>query len=222
MKNEHKSITSHQAAKLIYRTDSPTAAQVAEVEGAIESGLLAAPRKGGLLSKATTTPAAVASFLAEKSMERRTKQFQRNTPTSDKRGHSEEIGNILKTSLREYFLAVLLLRKSKSATTRFECGVIIGQVVVLTVFALVTVGVIWSTIVPSPASERIAIEAWLDANTDEHEVQKVCPPADPPTDDRVVIRVEYRYRRPPGRTIQTMQYFTIENNQVTRVDSEMP
>ena len=72
-----------------------------------------------------------------------------------------------------------------------------------------------------PPEEYLMIEQWLEENTEEYRIKRIHAAGQAKTQESKVMKVEYYYRRPPGRGVDTVLFFTFGDDGIERVDSEL-
>ncbi len=130
---------------------------------------------------------------------------------------ASQVRQVYHDILKEYFQALILRRRTRHTTRRFGRAVLAGQVGLLLVFVAAVAGSVKPLFSNSPP-EQAAIQQWLGEHAPGYKVTKWYPPE--PDGEGVRVRVQYRYRTRQGKGIHTDRLFVIEDNHVTRVDSE--
>ena len=121
-------------------------------------------------------------------------------------------------TLKQYFLAVFLKRKTHDASKLFKRAVLAGQITFLCAVALLVVFTArWAF--PPLSEERAAAVAWLEANTDRYRIVQFHPTSYD-ENGNAQLWIEYHYSTPQGRGVDTKRVFTVANGQVIAVDSE--
>jgi hypothetical protein len=213
-----------EAARLIYRTPSPSERQIRRVYERMKAGLLAVRDCDGEPSGWTTTEQALAEYLA-KSMVRRKPSPTGPLPgraekrRSDRRWRKEarearRLRDVYRGMWRDYFLAVLLRRRAAHRSAAFRRAVIVGQAAILGALLAACVATVRFTLAPA-IPEHAAIERWIDANTDRHQITRWHPAVPAPDRRGVLVEVEYRYASGSPRAIHTRRIFRVVGSQVS-------
>jgi hypothetical protein len=199
MNDLERALTPEQAAKIVYNTAAPDRGQVERIRSKIQDGSIRRSARGGI----TTTPRAIADYLAKKTAGANPRKSQRA---------AEGMPNLYRELLKDYFLAVLLRRKVERRSNVFAGLVIAMQLAIITLPILSFVWVYRTSIAGALKSpERIAVERWLEANTDEYGIESM-------TGTPASARVKYWYQNKGSKRITTDRIFTIAGESVTSVD----
>jgi len=205
-----KRLNIKRAAGLIFRTAKPTAEQMQRVAEWIAQGELAGDSRG-------TTAAAVADFIARSALDRRNSGSRAAAARRHSAAHAEEMHDLYRQTLKQYFLAVLLRRKVHHASKRFRRAVLAGQIGLL-LASLLLILASFRTFFPPLAPERAAVVEWLEANVEDYRLIKFHP-TKYDENGNARVWVEYHYRTPQGRGVDTRRGFTIAGDRVVAVDS---
>lgn len=193
-----------EVARLIFRTKSPTEAQVARVQKLMKSGLLLECQCVGPPAQWTTTAGAIADYLAKESLKRQTgKQTITDSSAAPvpsifedrvyEPDNSAQLKSLYKGIWSDYFLTVFMQRKTVNHSAKFKQAVLAGQVVLLVglIFAMLSV-VKLSTVAVPP--EHAIVERWIDEHTDSYTVRKWYPIVPAKNGEGAMLRVEYSYK----------------------------
>lgn len=220
------------AARLIFRTRTPSDKQVHRIYQLMKAGALTVRNFAGPPLKWTTTEAAVADFLAAGQVHRtlghpaveaakkRAALQATESPTQLPANYEEEsvkLRGVYQSIWRDYFLAVMLRRRTAHRSRTFQRAVVAGQVILLLTMIVTFIGGFRYTFLPAPP-EHLAIEHWIELNTDEFHVSKWHPTVPASDGDGSVVRVEYRYQKESQRWIYTDRTFRVCGDEVTEIE----
>ena len=225
--NSLRVLSVEEAACILYSTTSPSEQQLGKVRTKIQKGLLKRSDKGHW----TTTPQAIAEYLAARAAHERDVQFAKNHSPEEPRAsrgkqpriaaerpHGDrEVSGLYRAMLRDYFLAVALRRRARNRSQAFERAVIAGQAA----FLILAAGLFfwgYQQVFAAVAPERAAVERWLAENTGEYQIVEWFPahPSDE-APDTTVQRVQYKYFSSSHKGIVTDRTFLIRDGQVTEM-----
>lgn len=207
-------LTAVQAARRIYQTSQPTAEQVGRVVQKIESGVLPRGPKGG----ATTTVEAVAEYLARRETARASAHVQQRGEQRLRRRRQVQvpIAHLYRELLADYFLAVLLRRRTKDRSSAFRWAVVATQVLLLVtaLYAFVAVAAprFRQRIIPP---HDLAAQSWLEGHYQDVEVKSVRVLS---RSHATVVQAAFSYRV-NNRRIHSTLMLTLDGNKVVSVDS---
>ncbi len=202
-----KRLSFREAAKLIYRVEQPSAAQVERVRQHVVNKELAGDKRG-------TWGASVAEFLARSAIQQQ-REARRDMPPVGHRDPRLDVAAVYQETLKSYFVAVLFRRRQRHAGKRFERAVQIGQGALL--LGILTLGIFSiRRSFPPLSPERAAVLRWLDKQTSQARIKSWHTPA-PDDDGSVRLRVEYHYVTARGKGIDTDRIFVIAGGEVIRV-----
>lgn len=219
------------AARVIYRTRSPSDKQVHRVYEQMKIGTLKVRDYGGPPLKWTTTEEALAEFLAANQVERakaqqaiqdairRSREGADEKPiarTTDDANEMEKLRDVYRHIWRDYFLAVMLRRRVQHRSKTFHRAVVGGQMLLLVVLVGTFIGGVRLTFRPTPPEHK-AVERWLADNTDEYKVTRWHPIEPAVNGEGAVVRVEYRYFKDSRRAIYTDRIFRVIADDVTEL-----
>lgn len=202
-----KVLTAQRAAALLYNTQTPTMEQVAKVQAKIARGMLVRSNRGGW----TTTPGAIAQYLADKSSKEAARSGRK--ATAIRRGAT--MPGFYRELVKDYLLAMMMRRTLRKRSAVFLYAVSAMQVALVLTPLVVTITT-WRSVdaARSISTERAAVERWLANKYYEHQVQTLTETSDGTT------HVKFWYRQKDSKRIESDRVFTIESGQVTNV--EMP
>lgn len=219
-------ITVEQAARLIFRTDSPTPPQVGEIGGLLRSGALRQSEKQNF----TTTRQAVAEYLAAQelrkqearrsrpSSENASTRARREAPPDDKRrATSRELGErklrrVYRELLNDHFLSVIVGGRARNYSAEFQRVVFALRCLLLVL--LLGVGA-WTISQIKFTSKQDIVLAWLDANCTAPEVLETQPAHSRPGGK--AVRVRYRHVAKDQQTQIADRIFVIGDSEVIRI-----
>ena len=220
------------AARLIFRTRNPTDEHIHRVYKQMKSRTLAVHDASGPPLKWSTTEEAVADFLAANKIEqtlghpaiaaaKQRAKWTSNVGVSALPPNYEEESATLREMYhgiwKEYFMAVILRRRAAHHSKNFRRAVVVGQAIWL----VGMLGVFFGTFrlgFQSTPPERLAIERWIDVNTDEYRVTRWYPSK--ALDGGMHVRVEYRYQKDSRRSIHTDRTFSVQGDAVSEVSDD--
>lgn len=224
---ESQLLSDVEAACAIYGTQHPTEQQIGQVRLRISRGVLDRSDNGGW----TTTSRAVADFLAKAAVHHRNRatspaaaageavEHERRAALAARRVRDEAgLDGFYRDLLRDYFLAVVLRRKTKRSSATFGRAVSIGQIAVLLLpIWLVYFG--YRTVVALTAPpEHAAVLAWLEENAAAHKVAEWFSPVDYEEGTGRLIRVRYKYTGEGSpKAILTDRLFVVADGRVVNV-----
>lgn len=117
--------------------------------------------------------------------------------------------------------AALLHRDNYRAAERLGM-VAVGMQVVLLLGALVAGAMFVVGQFEPPSPEATAVQRWIEEkHPGRIEISRCESPRPAPDGDGVVMRVRYHYVTRGNKRIETSQWFTIDDDRVVRVDSEL-
>ena len=225
-----RSLTLHEAAQFICRTPKPSAEQLARVRLELEHGVLQGrnDEKYGW----TTSASCVAEYLARRKLhQQRAKRaaVDGGEPAAASTAHppgsadhyraQQALQSVYRDILKDYFLTVLMRRSLRHQSRGFQCAVVAGQFLLL---AILIGGMIWSvqaSLVPQPPEQK-AVQEWLAKNFPDCQIRG-WPPAAPAPDGRgVSVRVQFRYKPPTGKGVETERTFVVNGEQVIPVSDD--
>jgi hypothetical protein len=227
--SSQKPVSIVEAARLIYRTRSPSERQIRRVYQRMKAGLLEVHEYGGEPTEWTTTEQSLAEYLATSMVKPRkpppaAEAAQRagdglgrraRRSTKDIR-EARRLRDVYRGMWRDYFLAVLLRRRTAHRSTAFRRAVVAGQAAILVGLIAVCAAAVRFAIEPVPP-QRAAIDRWIDAITDRHEITRWHPAQSAPDGRGVLVEVEYRYASGSPRTIHTRRTFRVVGDEVSEV-----
>jgi len=216
-----------EVTRLIFRTKSPSEAQVARVQKLMKSGLLLECKCVGPPAQWTTTAGAIADYLARESLKR---QAEKQTITDsssvpvpsifEDRVYEPEDAAQLKSLYKgiwsDYFLTVFMQRKTVNHSGTFKRAVLAGQVIVLLIMVIAMISVVNFSMESVPP-ERVVVERWIAENTDEYTIQTWFPPQPAASGEGVLMRVKYSYKSGGSKVIYTDRNFLIVDDQASLV-----
>jgi hypothetical protein len=211
-KSSGETLTPHDAARQIFNVAKPTEQQVSTVLGLIKSGVL---RKASA-EHWNTTVSAVAQYLAQQ-------ESQRLHARKDARSHSgakigpdgKPLSRFYEDVLREYFMAVLLQRRSTEYSGVFYWAVIATQAITLFLGVVVIVAIIYQAArLPFVSPQHAAVKKWLQNRHDIMEVSEIKPAPGVPN----ALQVKFTYRE-GGRIVQSQLHLTMSGNEVAGISS---
>ena len=234
-----------EAARTLFRASTPSDEQILRVCRLMRTGALRPRERAGPAMHWTTTPTALAEFLAASAVQRTTTQQPEAREQAEPAQMAEEADGIddppspapspdtasgrapannwddpsgvYREIWRDYFLAMLLRRRTDRHGAAFQRAVVIGQGMVL--FALVSVlvaTVFGISSLCAPAGNE-AVLRLIDASTDDYSITRWHAAAPHPAGEGELIRVEYRYRKESNRWIQTERTFHVTGNSAVEV-----
>lgn len=213
MSEQARVLNAVQAARRIYQTSQPTAEQVGRVVQKIESGVLPRGPKGG----ATTTVEAVAEYLARRETARASAHVQQRGQPRLHRGRQAQgpIAHLYRELLTDYFLAVLLRRRTKDRSATFRWAVVATQALLLTaaLYAFVAVAAprFRQRVIPP---QQLAAQSWLEGHYQDVEVKSIRVLTKSPA----TVQAAFSYRV-NNRRIHSSLMLTLDGNKVVNVDS---
>jgi hypothetical protein len=199
------------AARRIYNTPQPSAEQVGRVVEKMRSGALKQSEQGG----ATTTVDALADYMARRELARNAKhQRQRQPDEQTPLDGAVPVAHVYEGLLKNYFLAVLLRRKTSRDSKAFQRVVLATQLAILCCGLLAIGGVaVRLTQASRERPEQRAIAAWLAKHYADPKVTEVRPLADAAH----AFRVQFNYRV-NNRRIYSNLRITLQGEQVVDAD----
>jgi len=226
-----------EAARTLFRSATPSDDQILRVCRLLRAGALRPKQRAGSPLEWTTTPAALADFMASSVVQR----AQRSEPLDRSLlAHSEdvpiqpegmpcsgaaandwpELSGVYREIWRDYFLAMLLRRRTDRYGTTFKRAVVLGQAVALLAIVSLFVTALTGMRALYVPSERAAILHMIDKTTDEFAVTQWHTAVPAPQGDAELIRVEYRYRNGSKRWIHTDRTFLVTEDTVFELESD--
>jgi hypothetical protein len=221
-----RAITPREAAEIVFGTAHPTNEQLRLVYARMRSGALRLNDPDCPPARWTTNEQALAEFLAANQLGRGIKskggggepavaaaKALQARPNS--RRHVEvEFKSVYRDLWRDYFMAVMLRRRTAHRSRSFQHAVVAGQTTLL----LAMVALLWSTVVSLkvivPAEHR-AIAQRLDQEHAWHQIDRWHAPLSEDGGISQRIRVQYRYRSADSkRVVHTDRLFRVIGTQV--------
>lgn len=221
-----RAITPHEAAEIVFGTHKPTNEQLRLVYARMRSGALRLNDPESTPGRWTTNEQALAEFLAANQLGRGAKsrvgggepavaaakalQAQRNP-----RQQAEvEFKSVYRDLWRDYFMAVMLRRRTAHRSRSFQHAVVAGQTMLL----LAMVALLWSTVVSLKVvlpTEHRAIAQHLAQEHAWHQIDRWHEPLSDADGIGQKIRVQYRYRSADSnRVVHTDRIFQVIGTQV--------
>jgi hypothetical protein len=220
-----------EAARLIFRTSTPSDGQIHRIYELMKSGALQVHAFRGSPLRWTTTEEALAEFLAAHRVQQvksshaahvevaEKPALQADPPPPRKANDADETDLLLdvyRGIWRDYFRAVFLRRHAEHRSRAFARAVTAGQALVLLAFVtLAACSVRWAVVLVPP--EQKAVERWLKAETDDYAVTRWYPPEPVEGGQIVEVRVEYRYVKDSHRWIHTDRTFRVADGVAAEV-----
>ena len=224
-----KTLTVIDAARLMFRTKSPSQAQVSRIQKLIKAGALSNCHCEGPPLNWTTTAGSIAEYLAKESLQKQTAKHATSSgevkaPSifNAEKSESEneaELKSLYEGIWRDYFLSVFLRRKAAHHSKNFKRAVLAGQVLLLVLLVGTMVGGVRLTMEPVPP-ERSVVELWLEQNTEYYSINEWFPPEPAPNGPGKVLRVKYSYHKGNTRPIQTDRYFLVQGGTAQEIDTD--
>jgi hypothetical protein len=124
--------------------------------------------------------------------------------------------------VKDFFQALVFRRCATPCTSAsFDRAVLAGQIAAVLLVLVALMPIIQPMVTPAPP-EIAVIEAWMAGQySGPVKIQDYGTPRPNPNGPGVALRVSYRYQTQSQESINTKQWFLIENNQITSVDSEL-
>ena len=194
----------------------------------MKSGMLPVHDYGREPLEWTTTEGALADYLAARLSQPRAKptrlsegdQLPVKASRSTRRDRAAtELRSVYRGILRDYFLAIMLRRRTGSRSATFRRCVLAGQIVMLASFAGLLVTLV-RIATPAPRPEFDMVQKWIDEATDRYEVLRWHPIKIPPDGHGVVVEVEYKYAKDSSRTIFTRRSFRVVDETVEEIPAD--
>lgn len=224
-----------EAARTLYRSTTPSDEQILRVCRLMRTGALRSKERAGSPLDWTTTPSALADFLALSAVQRseaaaRTALalsedvanpseagLQTEMATGTAANNWGELSDVYREIWRDYFLVMLLRRRIVRRGAKFQRAVVTGQAILLIAMVSVLVTALFGMrALRAPAGNK-AILRQIDASTDDYSVTRWHPAVPHPAGEGELIRVEYRYRKDSNRWIHTQRTFHVTGNGVVEV-----
>lgn len=231
-KASHKPLSIVEAARVIYRTRSPSERQLRRVYQRMKSGVLKVHDYGGEPMRWTTTEQSLAEYLATSMVQTRkpppragrtqqagTLAGGQGSPSTSQRRQARRLRDVYRGMWRDYFLAVLLRRRAVHRSAAFRRAVVAGQAAILLGLVALCAATVRFAIAPVVA-EHAAIDRFIDAQSDRHEITRWHPTLSAPDGDGLLVEVEYEYASGSPRTIHTRRTFRVVGDQVSEVPME--
>lgn len=212
-------LTLAEAARLIYRTVEPTAAQVDRIRDKLKRGHLRGDRTGERV-----TAESVARYMAGVSTTAKLRQAGLGNPAAAGRGENLDtpalprppsgvasvksrkmLTGVYHEILRDYFAAVILRRATRRKSAAFDRAVVVGQVVVILLPIVLTLLI--ARAITGETAEQIAVRQWITDHDGRHEIVEWVPTVGQANGS--VVRVKYRYFTPSRKAIQTDRKFLV-------------
>lgn len=216
-------LTIVEAARLIFRAASLQSGHVRHVEKWLEQGEL----DGQCVdSKWYTSRDAIARFMARRAVDQLGEEDDggdgHNAPGQRRLSRYSDDGAlkiVYRQVLKDYFLAVLLRRRTRRIGRFWRRAVLAGQVALVASVAGVVLCVALLLMRPAPIEHR-AIDQWLaQTYQDGFTLMHIGTPLDH-GDTGDVFLVKYRYGSKHRGQIHTEQYFVVRDGKVIDVSSE--
>ena len=219
------------AARLLYRTDVPSDRQIGRIYERMKSGAIRVADAHGDPYDWITTERALADYVAAEMIKR---QASASTPASRRRSDAgaiamsalssqardaKQLRGVYHSIWRDAFMAVLLRRRIAHRSVAFQRSVFVAQVVLLGSLVGIVLGVVRLTVRPD-APERVAIECWIDENTDTHQITRWHPTRQAPEGPGVLVEVEYRYTNESRRPVNTRRTFRVAGEKVSELNQD--
>jgi hypothetical protein len=215
---EEQVLGPQEAARLIFNTAEPTAEQVITIRREIKRGVLHRSSQGGL----TTTTTAIADYFASRAAadlvtraETPAKPSTKGTAVGNGPQTEDEITGLYHTMLKDYFLGIFLQRQSRQYPDIFQRAVLAGQVLFVLAILAVVVFVAFDSngaFALGKSPERVAVEQWIAEKHARYEIVSVEGGGEG-TD----LTVQYCYRAPSGKQIETRRVFRVVDGNVSLV-----
>jgi hypothetical protein len=202
----------------------------------MRTGVLRPKECAGSPGNWTTTPSALAEFLAQSAVQR-TEALSRAAKTSSEdvenpgedASQSEvrvaatiannwgELSGVYREIWRDYFLAMLLRRRTVRHGAKFQRAVVIGQAVALiAIVSMFVTAVLGMSALRAPAGNK-AILRQIDAATDDYSITRWHAAVPHPVGEGELVSVEYRYRKQSNRWIHTQRTFHVTGETAVEV-----
>jgi hypothetical protein len=225
-KTTNKRLTIVDAARLLYRTDEPSDQQIGRIYERMKAGAIRVADTRGEPHDWLTTEQALADYVAAEMVKRQ----GGNSAAAVKRGpivvpttqvtsqslnrNARTMKDVYHSIWRDAFLAVLLRRRIEHRSANFHRGVLVSQVVLLIALVATVLGVV-RIATGATAPERVAIEHWIEENTDTYGITRWHPTRPAPDGSGVLVEVEYRYTKETRRPVNTRRTFRVVGRKVT-------
>lgn len=204
-----------EATRTLFRTRTPSEAQIERVFRLMKSGALAAHDGGANRLRWTTTEAALAECLAKNQIRHTRTIAQDYASTTGDQEFPAAIERVYCNLWREYFLAVMFRRRVRRRAVAFRRAVLAGQVLLLLMMIATLVGTARQlAFFTSPPAEHVAIERWIEEQTDDFSITRWYPSRPSGDGQGVIVDVDYRYRKESPRWIHTNRSFVVEQESV--------
>jgi hypothetical protein len=225
-----KPVSLVEATRLIYGTAAPSERQIRRVYERMKSGALKVSAYGREPLEWTTSEHSLAEYLAAGMLNRRKTSSAANDPsrppgtprfaraTSRTRG-ARKMRVLYNDILRDYVLAVMLRRRMAQRSATFRRAVLFGQITLLLSLVAVFGSVLRFTSEPYLA-ERVAVERWIDENTQRHQITRWHPTQPAADGNGLIVEVEYRYVADSPRMIHTRRTFRVTGEALSEVLSD--
>ncbi len=219
------------AARLLCGGPTPSDDQIARVFKLMKCGVLPARDGGPDPMKWSTTESALAEFMAQRQLQRSAaKPGSQPTLSNDKDGgpsrsrqrdKSGPLQQVYRDIWRDYFLAVILRRRTADRSPGFQRAVLAGQTLLL----LLLIGTVMvslrqiNSLTPLPM-EHQAVERWIEAHTDDFAIERWIDNRPAADGEGRIVCVKYRYRKSSRRWIQTERTFRVVGETVVEIPLE--
>ncbi len=200
-------LSSDVAARLIYNTPQPSAAQIERVKEKIERGALPRSPRGGC----TTTASGVAAYLSQKAAA----TAAHGRPDTRRYSDGAPVPGFYKDLLKDYFMAILLQRTARKRTQAFNYAVTACQVALIVlplVVAVFTYRGALAAFTKSPA--QVAVEQYLSESYDEFRIESL----QPMPDSDAIVRAKFWYVEKGSKRIESERYFSVSDGRAVHVN----
>ena len=223
-----KTLTLIEVARLVFRTKSPSEAQVARVQKLLQSGLVRECQCAGPPAQWTTTTAGLADYLAQESLKRQAAKQATDSgkpsPTQSlfdgsvqEEQNTTQLKSLYKGLWSEYFLTVFMQRKAVNRSANFKRAVLAGQIMLLLGLIFAMVAGVRRTAEAVPP-QRAAVQRWIEANTEKYSIRAWHPPIPATNGEGVVLRVEYSYQSPDSsKPVLTDRSFLVIDDEASLI-----
>lgn len=228
-----KKLTYQDAARWIYRTETPTPVQINKVGHKVACGLLAGDAEARWVSTE-----AVVQYMARLSEKRRlggktaeepssagsdsSRSQARRQPRPDAtaRDDHKKLPPLYRRMVRDYLNALVRRRELAERSSRYRWAVRAGQLVLIGVVVLTGTAVLFDFTPSSDPAEWKIAEEWVAVQTDgEYTIVEMYPPSDADEPDSCMVRVRYKYYTRVRRPILTDRVLTIRGDEVVAMSS---
>jgi hypothetical protein len=227
-KPSKKELSIIEVAQLLFHTASPTDEQIQRVYKRMKSGALPVRDYGRGPVEWTTTEGALAEFMAAQMLkprgtaqhilprDERAQRSSASAPSSRRIQEAKKLRSVYLNISRDYFLAVMLRRRMAHRSASFRRGVLAGQIVLLAIFAGLTIASFRIALGPT-LPEQVAIVNWIGQHTDRHQIVRWYPTAPDTSRNGLIVEVEYRYCKDSPRMITTRRVFCVNGDEVQEI-----